>query len=85
MGIFQIKNKTNGKIYLGFAKNLPGIINSQKFSLNNGSHPISELQQDYNRLGESNFSFGVLDRLESKEGISFDYTRNLKALEEIWI
>ena len=85
MGIFQIKNKTNGKVYLGFAKNLPGIINSHKFSLKMGSHYSPELQSDYNKLGEDNFSFEVLDYLEPKEGIGYDYTADLKALEEIWL
>ncbi len=85
MGILQIKNLANGRILLMKAKNLPGIINSQKFSLNHGSHPNSELQKDYGRLGEAGFSFEVLDHLEPREGISYDYTRDLKALEEIWI
>ncbi len=85
MGILQIKNLANGKILLMKAKNLPGIINSQKFSLSHGSHPNSELQKDYTRLGENNFFFEVLDHLEPKEGISYDYTGDLKALEQIWI
>jgi len=85
MGILQIKNKTNERIFLLKAKNLPGIINSQRFMLKNGSHPIFDLQKNFTSLGKSNFSFEALDRLEPKEGISYDYTRNLKALEEIWI
>lgn len=85
MGILQIKNLANGKILLMKAKNLPGIINSQKFTLKNGSHPISNPQKDFTSLGESNFSFEMLDRLEAKEGVSYDYTKDLKAMEEIWI
>jgi hypothetical protein len=56
MGILQIMNKTNGRIFLLKTKNLPGITNSQKFNLNNGSHPFSKVQQDYTQIGESIFS-----------------------------
>lgn len=85
MGILQIKNLASGRILLMKAKNLPGIINSQKFTLKNGSHPILALQKDFTCLGESNFSFEVLDHLEPREGVSYDYTKDLKALEDIWI
>ena len=38
MGVYQIKNKKNGKIYIGSTKNLMGKINSHKFQLKNGLH-----------------------------------------------
>ena len=47
MGIYQIKNLVNGKIFIGSAKNLPGKLNSVKFQLENGSHMNSELQKDF--------------------------------------
>ena len=85
MGIIQIRNTANGKIFLLAAKNIPGIINSQQFSLKNGSHPNSELQADYNSLGPGGFAFEVLDRLEPKEGTEYDYNADLKALEQMWL
>ena len=85
MGILQIRNNINGKVFLIKAKNLPGIINSQKFSLKNGSHPNKDLQNDYNDLGDANFIFEILDHLEPSEGVAFDYTKDLQALEEMWL
>ena len=85
MGILQIKNLANGKTLLMMAKNLPGIINSQRFTLKNGSHPISQVQKDFTSLGENNFSFEVIDNLEPSEGVNYDYTKDLQALEEMWI
>lgn len=85
MGILGIRNTDNGKMFLLAARNLPGIMNSQRFSLRHGSHPNRELQDDFRRLGEEVFSFEVLDTLEPKEGAGFDYSADLKALEEMWL
>ncbi len=63
MGVYQIKNLVNGKIFIGSSANLPGKINSQKFQLNLGSHPNQELQNDYTKLGSDNFAFEIIDYL----------------------
>ena len=85
MGIYQIKNKKNGKIYVGSAKNLQGKLNSNKFQLKNGLHFIKEMQNDYNEIGEELFSFDILDYLKPKEDLNYDYTKELKILEEMWL
>ena len=85
MGIIQIKNLVNGKIFIERGKNLPGNLNSVKFQLKIGSFMNQELQKDYNHLGEEKFSFEILDRLEPKEDLSYDYTEDLKILEEMWL
>jgi hypothetical protein len=85
MGLIRIRNTANGKIFLLTAKNIPGIINSQRFSLENGTHPNSELQSDYRKLGPSGFAFEVVDYLEPREGAGHDYTADLRALGELWM
>ena len=85
MGIFQIKNLDNDRIFIGSSKNLPGKFNSIKFQLKMGSYINQELQKDYNNLGEEKFSFEVIDKLEPKEDLSYDYTEDLNVLEEMWI
>lgn len=85
MGVYQIKNLINGKIFIGSSKNLPGKINSQRFQLNLGSHMNAELQKDYAELGEANFLFEVLDYLEPKDDKDYDYTEDLEVLKEMWI
>ena len=85
MGIYQIKNNTNGRFFVGSAKNLPGKINSHKFQLKNGSHPNVEMQKEYNEIGEAGFSFQILDQLKPKEDLQYDYTEELKTLEEMWV
>ncbi len=85
MGIYRIKNNVNEKIFIGVSKNLNGKINSCRFQLKNGSYIITELQADYNKYGEENFSFDVIDRLEPKEDLTYDYTEDLAVLEEMWL
>jgi hypothetical protein len=85
MGIFQIKNKITGKIFIGNAKNLKGILNSNKFQLKTHRHSNQELQQDYNKYGEANFDFEILDYLKPKEDLNYDYTEDLNILENMWL
>lgn len=85
MGILQVKNLSSGKIYITCSKNLPAKLNSIKFQLDNGSHPVRELQCDYNKYGEKNFSFEMIDYLEPKEDPLYDYSEDLKVLEDMWM
>ncbi|MFH0919210.1 MAG: GIY-YIG nuclease family protein [Fibrobacterota bacterium] len=85
MGIFQIKNLTNGKVFIESSKNLPGSQNSCRFQLKMGSHMNRPLQEDYNRLGESQFAFEILDPLEPKEDPTYDYNDELATLMSMWL
>ncbi len=85
MGVFQVKNLVNGKIFIDSGLNLQGRINSCRFQLSLGSHMNSALQEDFNQTGITNFSFEMIDYLKPKEDIQMDYTDDLKMLEEMWI
>jgi hypothetical protein len=85
MGIFQIKNLINGKIFIGNSENLSGKLNSIKFQLEMGSYVNKELQKDFNQFGEKNFLFEAIDFLEPKEDPNYNYTDDLKILEEMWL
>ena len=85
MGIYQIKNIRNGKKFIGSAKDLRGIINSNKFRLQNGFHSNKEMQTEFNNMGENSFSFDILDYLQPKDDMNYDYTEDLKTLEEMWL
>jgi hypothetical protein len=85
MGIYQVRNLENGKIYIGRAMDLNGKLNSEKFQLRNSMHVNRELQGDFNGLGEKQFAFEILDRLLPKEGLDHDYNQELKEREEMWL
>ena len=85
MGVYQIKNKRNGKLFIGSAKNLPAKLNSHKFQLKNNLHINLEMQTDFNEIKEEGFSFDTIDLLEPREDPNYDYTEDLKILEAMWI
>jgi group I intron endonuclease len=85
MGVYQIRNLVNGKIWVGSSKNLYGIGNRYKFQLNLGSHKNKILQEEYTRYGPDNFIFEIIDYLPVKEDRTYDYTKELKVLEELWL
>ncbi|MEJ2616218.1 MAG: GIY-YIG nuclease family protein [Ignavibacteriaceae bacterium] len=51
MGIFQIRNIANGKIFIGNSSNIEGKLNSIKFQLEMGSYINKELQMDFKQFG----------------------------------
>lgn len=85
MGIYQIRNLVNGKIFVGRSKEIMGKFNSAKFQLKGGLHMNKELQNDFNLLGEDKFAFEVVDYLDPKEEPGYDYTTGLKILEDMWL
>lgn len=85
MGVYQVKNLANGKIYIGRTKDLKGKLNSERFQLKNDLHMNQELQKDFNELGPERFSFEVLDRLPARESPDRDPSQELKELEQIWL
>jgi hypothetical protein len=85
MGIFQIKNLVNGKIFIGRSKNLNGKLNSIKFQLEMGSYMDKILQEDFNKFGDKNFLFETIDILEPKQDPEYDHTDDLLTLEEMWL
>lgn len=85
MGVYQIRNNANEKVFIAAAMNLPGAINSSRFQLNAGSHPNKRLQSDWSKFGSDNFSFDILDELGATEGPTHDYRADLAFLEEFWL
>jgi hypothetical protein len=85
MGIYQIKNRVNGRIYIDSSTNLDGTRNSRMFQLKMGKIVFSrELQKDLNEFGADNFEFSVLDVLDKPEP-GDNVERLLAALELHWL
>jgi group I intron endonuclease len=75
-GVYQIRCKQNGKIYVGSAVNPEGRWHSHRRDLRNGVHVNPHLQSAWNLYGETSFEFSVLEYV--------DETR-LLATEQFWI
>jgi hypothetical protein len=84
IGVFQIRNTRNDKIFLVAGKDLPALINRHRFQLQKSGHPNKELQKDWQEFGENSFAFEIVEELATPEG-SFDVKRELEAMEDLWL
>jgi hypothetical protein len=85
-GVFAVRNTAEGKALVGSSVNLPGMLNRQRFQLEAGGCPIRTMQADWDRLGESAFTFEVLDTLEPPDDDpSYDPAEDLAELLGMWI
>jgi hypothetical protein len=84
-GVFQIKNRANGKVLLGSSLNLEGPLNKHRFMLKVNNHPNKELQKDWNELGPAQFTFEILETVQISDNPNFNLKDELTLLEEIWL
>jgi len=77
-GVYIIKNCINEKLYVGSSKNINERWVKHKFTLNNKKHCNKHLNSAWNKYGENNFKFSVieyveLDKLIEREQYYIDY------------
>ncbi len=85
MGIFQIRNLLNDKIFIGFSVDLPGIFNRYRFQLEMGNHPNKQLQAEWTEFGAVNFVFEILDEISPNKPPGHNYAADLNLLEDLWL
>lgn len=59
-GIYEIKNRVNGKRYIGSSNNITRRWRQHRHCLRNNRHRNDYLQKAYNKYGEENFTFSVV-------------------------
>lgn len=82
MGIYTFYCTSNNKNYLGVTQNTKAMLNGSKFRLGAGNHKNQNLQNDWNKYGEDNFTVEVLEVLEydKDDDAKVDYTLELDKL-----
>lgn len=60
-GIYKITNLINNKVYIGSSVRISTRLMSHKYDLRLDKHSNQYLQQSFNKHGESNFSFEILE------------------------
>ncbi|MGE5454881.1 MAG: GIY-YIG nuclease family protein [Methylocystaceae bacterium] len=86
MGVYQIRNNINGKIWVASSMNLHGSSNSYHYKLaTTGAHRVKELRDDWERYGPDAFVFEVLETVNPDEFPQADWRAALALLEEIWL
>jgi len=71
-GIYQIKSKLNGKVYVGSAINLRGRRYGHFGNLKNKNHCNIHLQNHYNKYGDADLQFSILKFCEKEKLIEYE-------------
>lgn len=61
VGIYEIRNIVNNKIYIGSSSNLCKRFITHRTKLNNNIHPNKHLQRSVNKYGINKFEFNILE------------------------
>lgn len=64
-GIYQILNKINNKIYIGSSIDIISRFHQHKTALRHNKHHCLYLQNSWNKYGEENFEFLIIEKMES--------------------
>lgn len=84
-GVFVIRNRANGRVFMDASLDIDGLMNRHRFTLELGSHRNRLLQQDWRAHGVAGFDFEVIDRLRYREDDPrFDAASELAALLALW-
>lgn len=85
IGVFQIRNMVNNKIFIDSSVNLDKIWNRHRVELNFGNHRNAVLQKEWKAFGEDNFQFEILSEIEQRDDPTIDYAKEAKLLAQLFI
>lgn len=66
IGIYEIKNKINNKVYIGSSNDIERRFNEHKMNLNNKKHHSYKLQKDWDEFGEGAFIFNIIELVDEE-------------------
>ena len=85
MGVYQIKNTVNGRIYIGHSMNLSGNKNSYPTKLEFESYHHQLLREDLKEHGIEAFVFEVLETIDPEEISQGLWRDAVQELEDNWL
>lgn len=82
MGVYQIRNNSNGRLWIEGSTNPQARWNRHKSELNFGSHRNTELQADWKQYGEQAFDFRILQTLKPDDNpkAKVNYSKEVEQL-----
>ena len=83
-GVYAIRNKISGRVYVAGSLDVEGAMNRARFELNMHSHRNKALGQDWIAHGADQFTFEVIDRVKESEDPAFDRAVELEKLLALW-
>ena len=86
MGVYQVRNTMNGKVFVGSNTDLRAILNRHQAQMRLGVHPSKELLKDWKEFGQEAFAFETLDTLKLPDNQpDYDPRNDLTVLEKLWL
>jgi len=82
-GVYRTKNEKTGKVFIGSSLNVTARINRHKAEFAFGSEKIPGLLDDWNKYGEGNFTFEVLEVLDGEYDSDTALKEDLVLLEQM--
>ena len=84
-GVYAIRNREHGRVYVGAGLNVQGAMNRARFELQRGAHRNAVLQRDWHALGADAFGFEVLGTVKRRDdGLPQDIAGELQDLLALW-
>ncbi len=83
LGVVQITNQVNGKIYIVAVRNVKNIWFRLRMQLDMGSHANLDMQADWKNYSEDAFIYEVLE--EKEQNAQMDLKWETKVLEKKWL
>ena len=83
MGVIQITNRINGKIFIAAYPNLKNRWLTIKGQLGTGMHVNSQLQKDWNQFGPEAFDYKVLEEKDTEKVVDVHW--EVKQMEKKWL
>jgi hypothetical protein len=83
-GVYAIRNRGNGRLYVGGSMDVHGAINRARFELRQRGHRNRELLADWVACGEAAFDFEVLQIVRKKDDPTQDLRADLAEFLELW-
>lgn len=86
MGVYQVRNTVNDKVWINSSLNLPGSFNGDRVKLSTGSHHKSpKLMEAWKEFGEESFVWEILEEVFPRSEPGYDYKADLGFLEDLWL
>jgi hypothetical protein len=83
-GVYRVVHLPSQRVLLGVSPDAQAMLNRTRAQLTMSSHPVGQLQSDWDADGEDGFEFEILDVLPPSKDLDEDATDDLQVLLELW-
>ena len=67
--IYELRNKANGKIYIGMTANPNQRFHKHLYDMKSGKHPVPLMNEDFAKYGSDSFEFNVIDTVHNDDEV----------------